>query len=208
MPGVLLKMDLFKKYVISGVVGMAVGLLTLIGQMYLPMAFNFLANSGAVWLIPAFLISYYGKLDKKHSAAIPIFCLLGCVYGYYGFEALINCHEFNFGFYHLVWTACAFVGGGIFGLGAYFANHNGNWLRYFGQNLVPAVFLSEGVNKIIHISGYTHMVPAVVMVTAIGVLLYFGINGKSAFVKQNLLSVLAMAVLGLLGYEFLFKITS
>ena len=50
-----------KKYILAIMLGLAVGVLTLTGQKYLPMNLNFLANSGAVWLIPAFLLSYFGK---------------------------------------------------------------------------------------------------------------------------------------------------
>lgn len=48
-----------KNSVVSYILGLVVGVLTLIGQKYLPMNLNFLANSGAVWLIPAFLLSYH-----------------------------------------------------------------------------------------------------------------------------------------------------
>ena len=51
------------------------------------------------------------------------------------------------------------------------------------------------------------MIPAVIMVTVIGVLIYFMINKKHAFEKWNLLSLLLITALGLLGYEILFRIT-
>lgn len=54
-------MESTRKYFLAIILGMVVGVLTLIGQKYLPMNLNFLANSGAVWLIPAFLISYFEK---------------------------------------------------------------------------------------------------------------------------------------------------
>lgn len=200
-------MNISKKYTIGIILGIVVGILTVIGQKYLSIEFNFLANSGAIWLIPAFLTSYYGKLNKGHSATVCIICLLCCVYGYYGFEAVINRHSFTIGLYTIIWTVCAFGGGLIFGLGAYFANKSSGFSKYCGLNLLPSVFLTEGINKIIHISGYMHMIPAVIMVTVIGVLIYFIINKKHAFEKWNLLSLLLITALGLLGYEILFRIT-
>ena len=92
-------MNISKKYTIGIILGIVVGILTVIGQKYLSIEFNFLANSGAIWLIPAFLTSYYGKLNKGHSATVCIICLLCCVYGYYGFEAVINRHSFTIGLY-------------------------------------------------------------------------------------------------------------
>lgn len=41
-----------KRYILAIVLGSVIGVLTLVGQKYLPMNLNFLANSGAVWLIP------------------------------------------------------------------------------------------------------------------------------------------------------------
>lgn len=200
-------MQISKKYIIGAILGIGVGVLTVIGQKYLSIKFNFLANSGAMWLVPAYLTSYYGKLDKKHSIAICIVCLLCCVYGFYGFEALLNQHSFTVGFYPIIWTICAFVGGTIFGLGAYLANNSHDFLSYCGLNLLPSVFLTEGLNKMIHIRGYMHMIPAVIMITAIGILTYFMINRKQSFAKLNLLSLLIITILGLVGYEILFIVT-
>lgn len=200
-------MNVGKKYAAGGILGILVGALTVVGQKYLPVEFNFLANSGAVWLIPAFLIAYYGRLDRKHSAGLCTLCLLCCVYGYYGAEALMNRHSFSVGWYMLIWTGCALIGGIIFGAGAYFANESSGFLKYCGRNLLPAVFLAEGINKIIHIGEYLHMIPAVVMVTAIGAVLYFVINRAQSSVKKNLLSLLLITLLGLAGYEILFEIT-
>ena len=200
-------MNTSRKYMIGITLGIIVGVLTVIGQKYLPIEFNFLANSGAIWLIPAFLTSYYENSNKSHSIGVCILCLLCCVYGYYGFEAVINQHSFAIGAYTIIWTACAFIGGIIFGLGAYFANNSSNFLKYCGLNLLPAVLLAEGINKIIHINEYMHMIPAVIMVTVIGVLMYSIINRKHAFEKWNLLSLLLVTLLGSLGYEVLFRIT-
>lgn len=52
-------MQYAKKYTLAVVLGLVVGILTVIGQKYLPINLNFLANSGSVWLIPAFLFSYF-----------------------------------------------------------------------------------------------------------------------------------------------------
>lgn len=181
--------------------------MTVIGQKYLPINLNFLANSGAIWLIPAFLVSYLSKTNPIHSILLCIICLLCCVLGYYGFEAVLNSHAFELGFYTYVWIACAFIGGTIFGLGAYCANYNNGWLKYCGQNLLPAVFLAEGINKIIHIDGYMHMIPAVVMVTLIGVALYFVINRHDCLKKKNLSSIVVITAFGLIGFEIISQIT-
>ena len=103
-------------------IGVSVGVLTLTGQKYLPMNLNFLANSGAVWLIPAFLLSYFGKGNRLQAVVTTIVCLLGCVYGYYIFDAVLNHHTFTFDGGALFWSVIAFIAGAVFGLGAYLAN--------------------------------------------------------------------------------------
>jgi len=186
--------------------GILVGGLTLIGQKHLPINFNFLANSGAVWLVPAFLASCFSKSGKGHSITLCIICLLFCVSSYYIFEAVMNKHELSFGRWQLIWTAMAFIAGSIFGLGAYFANNGNGVLKYCGMNLLPAVFFSEGIIKLIHLEDYSHMIPAVMMFLCIGLILYFTINRKDCVKKYNLLSFAALSLLGLAGYELLYRI--
>lgn len=198
----------YKGYVIGILLGLAVGCMTLIGQKYLPINLNFLANSASMWLIPSFLSTYYMQLDKKSSIILCIACLLSCVYGYYIFEAIYNQHSFIFSRYITIWSACALIGGTVFGLGAYWANTKTNWLKYFGQNLLPATFLAEGLIKLIHIQDYMHMVVAIFLMIVIGFILYFIINFKSAFIKQNLLSLLVLVTLGLCGNQMLYWVTT
>ena len=195
-------MKCVKKYILAIIIGAVVGVLTLVGQKYLPMNLNFLANSGAVWLIPAFLLSYFGKGNRRHTIAITIVCLLGCVYGYYIFEAIVNHHAIlDRG--ALLWSAVAFIAGTVFGFGAFFANQENSKLKYFGLNLLPAVFTAEGLDNIIHIEDYSHMVPAVIMKIIIGVVLYLAINRKNAIRPKNILSYVILTVLGIVAFAVL-----
>ena len=106
-------MESTKKYILALMLGLGVGVLTLTGQKYLPMNLNFLANSGAVWLIPAFLLSYFGKGNRLQAVVTTIVCLLGCVYGYYIFEAVLNHHAFTFAGGVLLWSVVAFIAGAV-----------------------------------------------------------------------------------------------
>ena len=60
----------------------------------------------------------------------------------------------------------------------------------------------------IHISAYMHMLPAVIMITAIGIGLYFMMNKKHAFERLNGASLSLVTLLGLCAYEILFWITA
>lgn len=196
-------MKSIKIYILAIILGLVVGVLTLIGQKYLPMNLNFLANSGAVWLIPAFLLSYFEKGNKLHAIATTIVCLLGCVYGYYIFEAVLNHHTFTLARGTLLWSVVALIAGAVFGLGAYLANQEGSKLKYFGMNLLPAVFTAEGLDNVIHIEDYSHMVPAVIMKIIIGVILYLVVNRKDVIKIKNMISYVVITALGVVGFAVL-----
>ena len=197
-------MNIVKKYAISAIIGLIVGVLTLMGQSFLPINLNFLANSGAIWLIPAFLFSFFVKGNKLNSVLVTVICLLGCVYGYYVFEAIYNQHPFHITEGALMWSVIALLAGSIFGIGAYFAKQENSKLKYCGMNLLPAVFASEGISHILHIADYLHMVPAVIMKIVIGCILYFVINRRDAVKGKNLFSFGTITALGVIAYEALF----
>lgn len=197
-------MKSMKKYILAIILGLAVGILTLVGQKYLPMNLNFLANSGAVWLIPAFLLSYFEKENGLKAIATTIVCLLGCVYGYYIFEAVLNHHAFTFAGGVLLWSGVALIAGAVFGFGAFLANQENSKLKYFGMNLLPAVFTAEGLDNVIHIKDYSHMVPAVIMKIVIGVILYLVINRKDVIRLKNIISYAAITALGVAAFAVLF----
>lgn len=197
-------MKSMKKYILAIILGLVVGVLTLVGQKYLPMNLNFLANSGAVWLIPAFLLSYFEKGNRLQAIATSIVCLLGCVYGYYIFEAVLNHHVFTLARGTLLWSGVALIAGAVFGSGAFFANQENSKLKYFGMNLLPAVFTAEGLDNVIHIKDYSHMVPAVIMKIIIGVILYLVINRKDVIRRKNIISYVVITALGVVAFAVLF----
>ena len=192
-----------KNYVLAILLGVFIGCLTLIGQKYLPNNLKFLSNSGAVWLVPAFLVSYLSKSSKKSSIALCVIFLFFCVNSYYVFESIMNNHGFAFSKWQVVWNLMAVIAGSIFGLGAYFANRENGIVKYFGMNLLPAVFFSEGLQQIINIGEYIHMIPATIMITSIGLIMYFAINRKGCFKKYNMLSFAILSIIGLVGYLLL-----
>ncbi|MDE6500852.1 MAG: hypothetical protein K2L10_02035 [Ruminococcus sp.] len=196
-------MKVTKDYILSIITGLIVGVLTLFGQKYLSTNFNFLANSGAVWLIPAFLISYFKKENKLHSVVITIICLFGCVYGYYISEAVLNHHSFTFDRDILLWTIVAVIAGTVFGFGAYMANQDNSKMKYFGMNLLPAVFTSEGLDNVIHIKDYSHMIPAVIMKIIIGFTLYLLINKKDIIKLKNIINYVVITLFGIAGFAVL-----
>lgn len=195
-------------WALAALLGLAVGMATLVGQKYLPGSLNSIANSGAVWLVPAFLLAFFLNRELWRSVFLTVLTLLGCVYGYYAFEALCNSHAFAMTRFVWVWTACAAVGGAIFGGGAYLANRSSGLLRCCAMNLLPAVFLAEGLSEVLHLSAYLHMIPAVVGRIVIGFVLYGIIDRREALRPRNMLSLLLVTALGMIGFEGLYWVTA
>ena len=193
-----------KKYIFAITLGLSVGALTLVGQKYLPINLNFLANSGAVWLIPAFLLSYFEKGNKLQTVITTIACLLGCVYGYYIFEAVMNHHGFAFTGGVLLWSVISFLAGAVFGLGAFFANQENSKLKCFGMNLLPAVFTAEGLDHVFHIQNYAQMIPAILMKIMIGVFLYMIVNRRDGLKAKNIAAYVVVTALGVASFAILF----
>ncbi len=204
-------MNLNTKSIFKGIyallLGLLTGILTVMGQKYLPGSLNSLANSGAVWLIPAFFMASAAKKMLPAS----ILCaetLIVCVISYYLTESIVNQHTFVFGgFYFYLWLICAVIAGTIFGFGAYLYRRKGTHYNW-GASLLPAVFLAEGLSEISHLSEYMHMIPAVIGRIVLGLVLYFIIYKKAFYQRKSLISFCSYTVLGIIGYELLFRLTT
>ena len=204
-------MNLDTKNVFKGIyallLGLLIGILTVMGQKYLPGSLNSLANSGAIWLIPAFFMaSTAGK--KLPSIILCAETLIVCVISYYWAESIFNQHTFVFGdFYFYLWLICAVIAGIIFGFGANLYRQKSTHYNW-GASLLPAVFLAEGLSEIIHLSEYMHMIPAVIGRILLGLALYFIIYKKDFYRWKSLISFGSYTVLGVIAYELLFKLTT
>ncbi|MCY1713280.1 DUF6518 family protein [Caproiciproducens galactitolivorans] len=187
--------------------GLLIGILTVMGQKYLPDSLNSLANSGAIWLIPAFFMA--STAEKRLPAMI--LCaetLIVCVISYYWVESIFNQHAFAFGgFYFYLWLICAVIAGIIFGFGANLYRQKSTHYHW-GASLLPAVFLAEGLSELIHLSEYMHMIPAVIGRILLGLALYFIIYKKALYQRKSLISLCSYTVLGVAAYELLFKLTT
>ena len=76
------------------------------------------------------------------------------------------------------------------------------------MNVLPSVFISESISKIIHINEYKHMLLGILVTIVIGIALYLFINKANFYRIKNLISLLLITVLGIIGYEILFLIVS
>lgn len=193
----------FKKIFTSMFIGFIVGLLTVFGQKYLPGALNSIANSGSVWVVPAFYIGTKQR-DKLESILLSIIYLLMCVMTYYGYYAIKWNTGFSIGFYQAVWLICAVVFGFVFGFGGYLSKKENRIIKYLCTTMLPAAFISESLTFISHFEHYSHMIDVIVMWLVVGCAMYL-INCKNEWKsKKYLFSLLIMTLLGFAGYQLLY----
>lgn len=71
------------------------------------------------------------------------------------------------------------------------------------MNLLPSVFTAEGLDNVIHIKDYSHMIPAVILKIVIGVILYAAVNTKDVIKLRNIISYVAITAFGVAGFAVL-----
>lgn len=195
-----------KKYtflLFSIVAGLMMGLATVFGQKYLPGTWNSLANSGSVWVVPAFYMAALYK-EKWKSIVSSILYLLLCVTTYYGYYAIVWKIGFGIRFHQAVWLGCAVVFGFIFGLGGNLSQYGNERVKYIGKTMLSATFLSESLLLLSHFQHYSHMVGVMLMWLIVGIGMYF-VNCKRAWKsKQCLLSLFLMTGLGFTGFQLVY----
>jgi hypothetical protein len=193
-------------YIIMAVVtGFIVGMLTLLGQAYLPGNLNSLANLGPVWLVPAFFVSAMGDRVWKSMLAGWL-CLTGMVGGYYWFEPVWNHHAFFIGRWLIVWLLIAIVAGAIFGTAGYLWRHREHRWHSLGSALLAGVFLADGINMLLHYASYSHMIPVPITEIVVGALLILLLERNKQDRLRGYAVLVPIVALGLIGYGILFML--
>lgn len=131
----------------ASVAGIAFGVLTNLAQGWLPGAWNQIANSGAVWCVPAFTAGAVasGRLPVRTSALAGLCTTIGLVIGYYGYAELGRDGMGSLA-WPLVWLAMAVVSGPLFGVaGAWWRRGRTARHRVVGLAALAGVFGMEAI---------------------------------------------------------------
>ncbi|MEU6350064.1 DUF6518 family protein [Streptomyces sp. NPDC047072] len=127
--------------------GIALGVLTNLAQGWLPGTFNQIANSGAVWCVPAFAAGALvaEKAAVRSSALAGLCTTIGLVVGYYGYAELGRSGMGSLA-WPLVWLAMAVVSGPLFGVaGAWWRQGRTPSRRVVGLAALAGVFGMEAL---------------------------------------------------------------
>lgn len=123
-------------------VGLIPGALTVLGQAVLPGSWNHFTNSGAVWLVAAFVVGV--RMPSPSWAMLGgLVSLVGALAGY---TVVVTLLGLTYPFSTIAfWGAIGLVGGPVFGLAGYCWRHTGDsWRHAAGAALMGGVFIAEG----------------------------------------------------------------
>jgi hypothetical protein len=175
-------------------VGLATGVLTLLGQAVLDGDWNRLANSGAIWVTIAFTLGTVMSSDREAGVA-GISALVLALVGYQLASTIAQLPLGASAF--VIWTGTALVGGPVFAIAGRRWQADTGRSRLVAIALLGAVFVAEGVYTLWLIPDIWRTgVVEVVVGVAVPVLL-----GRHRRERATALALLVpLALLGLLAY--------
>ncbi len=133
--------DLVRRTLVVSAVGLATGVLTLVGQAVLDGDAHRLANSGAVWLTAAFVTGAF--MGSSRGAVLAgVGTLLVALLGYQVAATIAAVGVSVPGL--LIWSATALVGGPVFGLAGHRWRTGTGQARALAIALLGAAFVAEG----------------------------------------------------------------
>jgi hypothetical protein len=154
-----------------GLVGVTTGVVTVLGQGVLDAQWNRLANSGAIWLLVAFLVGSIMP-TRPWAAAAGVGTLVGAVIGYYVAAVAIAGASASPGSL-VIWTGTALVGGPVYGLAGRLWREPEPRPRALAIALMGGVFCAEGLFTLVRIPdlaavGWVELAGGVVLTFALG----------------------------------------
>ncbi|RAY16550.1 hypothetical protein DPM19_04085 [Actinomadura craniellae] len=124
--------------------GLAVGVLTNIGQGLLPGVWNQFVNSGAVWVVAAFVTGLLLPGRGRWTVIAGVGTQAGAVVGYYGYAELVRDGMGDL-YAPAVWLAAALVAGPIFATAGSWTRGDRRSRRVLGAAVLGGVFLMEAI---------------------------------------------------------------
>ncbi|MFF4989778.1 DUF6518 family protein [Streptosporangium saharense] len=173
--------------------GLGLGVVTNLAQGWLPGAWNQVANSGAVWCVPAFVAGALiaGWASARSAATAGLCASIGLVIGYYGY-AEFGRDGMGSLTYPLIWLAMAVISGPLFGVaGLWWRNGRTVRHRVIGLAALGGVF---GMESILY-AFVLHYAPQAWACLAVLILAPLLMTRRRGERTRTLLTALALAAL-------------
>jgi hypothetical protein len=132
---------------VAVVAGLLVGALSFVGRAHLDGALDAFPNSTSTWLVTPFLVGALAATRRAAAAAGLVTCAAQLA-GYYAVAQLQG--TATSGALVAFWTACAVVGGPVFGAAGRLWRSSDPQLRGFGIAVLAGVFVAEGLYAYVH----------------------------------------------------------
>ena len=170
------------------------GVVTLWGQSHLPGEWSAIANSGAVWLLPATLVGAVMPTDLRAALAGAL-TLVVAVAVFYAAVPFLVAGASSAPRGVVIWSVTAVVAGPVFGVAGRWIRGDRSRLRAAAAALIGGSFTAEGVIRLLTPPSEDRSV-AILMIVA-GLLLSIAI-GRST--RERLLGVLGQPVVVLVTF--------
>jgi hypothetical protein len=178
------------------VAGLAAGVATSYLQGVLPGSSNFLANSGAVWTVIAFVLALWVAVAVGTAVAAGVLALLGEVLGYYAIAAPVR-HIATSSAERTLWLVAALVVGSIAGGLAHLVRRGSGAQRVASAAAICGVVAGEGWYALARLS---HPVQGWVEIAVAGVALVASAVWLGRDWRARVAAAPAVAIAGLLVY--------
>jgi hypothetical protein len=186
---------MFVPYALSLVGGLLLGGVTLVLQGLLPGVWNHLANSGAVWVVGAYVAGACFPTGRWRPALAGLLAEVGAVVGYYASTTVFLQDDLSRAALTgpVVWGAVALVAGPLFGTAGAWRRDGRRGRRIASLGLLGGVFVAEAVDLLVRLH---YVADAAIMATiGVAVPLLLARNGR-----ERLYGLLALVVAALAGY--------
>ena len=191
-----------RKILEAMIVGILFGFLTHVIEEKLPSDWQFLVDTKAIWLIPAFLIAFNLPLRRRYSDAIivSIITLLATGITYYTNDFAIMEGRWRFASEFENFIIPAIIAGAITGYIAYLghsATHD--IIRYASVAVLPAIYTGGGVEGIISSINNFSLTPEIATELIGGLIFYILLAGKNKLKLKSTVSYIVLTIIATLG---------
>jgi hypothetical protein len=184
--------------VLVAAAGLALGFLTLLGQIVLHGEWLALVNSGAMWLLPAFLVGAAMRSDGA-AALAGTGLLVAAVVGYYAPVPFVVEGAAASTRSVAIWIATSLVGGPVYGVAGRWWRSAIPWRRIAGIGLLGGAFVAEGLARIA--INHDRRAGVAMVVAGAAIPLVLGSSGGERV--RSLLAIAPVVIVTAIAYELI-----